>query len=215
MLENISSSESILRRVAVAVLRSTMATVALLLAVPNEAIAWVIEPTSIGGLRSLNDGATVIPLDYAAIKNFPSLQDRTIANFDISGLPPGARHGAAMVATLKIPIYNDFPYPLHYNGAPHAGTLDLYVFAGNGAVAADQWDAGSLLHTFSLSDGVQTLSLDITSTLHQFMDDGATFVSFSLRGRAGERYVLTPFWNGFPVKGTHLPNPSITLSPIP
>ena len=215
MRENVMSSKSISSRVAMGVLRSALASVALLLAVRNEAIAWVIEPTTIGGLRSFNDGATVIPLDFAAIKNFPSLQDRTIANFDISGLPPGARRGAAMVATLKIPIYNDYPYPLHYNGAPHAGTLDLYVFAGNGAVAADQWNAGSLLHTFSLTDGVQTLSLDMTSTLHQFMHEGATFVSFSLRGRAGDRYVLTPFWNGFPVKGTLLPNPSITISPIP
>ena len=135
-----------------------------------------IKASDMRGLRQLDDGF-VIPLDFSAIKS--ATQDRTVVHFDISSL-----WGDVSGSTLNIGIINldpDLP----------AGTLDVYVFAGDGAVSIDEWNIGSLFHSFSGIDGeLIMLTVDISALLLKAISSGDKYLSFNLSTLDSDRYFL-------------------------
>ena len=131
-----------------------------------------IAPADITGLRSFDGGATVYVLTFPAVKVIVSsgMEDRTVAHFDVTGFV-----GRVPPLSLTIPVDN------MDEGDP-AGDFEVYLFAGDGVVSADEWDAGRLLHTFEdLEGGFQVLELDVTDLVQIAVDRGFPFVSFGFR----------------------------------
>ena len=106
-----------------------------LIVIPRICMAVSLSPADMTGLRSFNNGATVLLLTFDAVKS--GTEDRTIAHFDISGLS-----GVVPLTMLNIPIRNIDP------GLPE-GTFEVYSFAGDGVVSTDEWNSGTLFHTFT------------------------------------------------------------------
>ena len=135
-----------------------------------------VKASDMRGLRQLDDGL-VIPLDFSAIKS--GTEDRTVVHFDI-----GSLWGDVSGSTLGIGILNldpDFP----------AGTLDVYVFSGDGTVSVDEWNKGSLFHSFSGIEGdLSTLTVDISELLLKAITSGDSYLSFSLSTLDSDRYFL-------------------------
>ncbi len=140
------------------------------------ASAATIKASDMRGLRQLDDGI-VIPLDFSAIKS--ATKDRTVVHFDI-----GSLWGDVSGSTLSIGILNldpDLP----------AGTLDVYVFSGDGTVSVDEWNKGSLFHSFSSIEGeLTTLTVDISALLLKAVSSGDNYLSFNLSTLDSDRYFL-------------------------
>ncbi len=83
--------------------------------------ALALDPAEMRGLRFI--GASQLILDFSAVKG--GTEDRTIAHFDLSGLS-----GPVTGATLNLSMQNQ--------DAMLPSTLDLYSFAGDGAVSLDE-----------------------------------------------------------------------------
>ena len=139
----------------------------LAMSVNQAAFSTVLNASDSTGLRSFDSGATVIELTFE--RAFGGTEDRTITHFDISGLS-----GTVTNASLDLSVYSLDP----------GGVLELYSFDGDGTVSVDEWDLGSLIHSFtSISQYTyQDLSLDITSLLQDYIDAGSDYLSFNFRG---------------------------------
>lgn len=152
------------------------ATILALVAFAGPAKATIIDATDITGLRSFNGGADVFLLAFLQVKS--GTEDRVVGHYDIGGLS-----GTVPTTTFDIPIAN-------IDAGPPDGIFEVYNFAGDGMVSTDEWDAGTLFHTFTgIQGGIQTLSVDVTSLLQAAVDAGNPFLSFSLRAGIGtDRY---------------------------
>ncbi len=132
--------------------------------------AEIFTPANMTGLRSFDDGRNVFLLGFDAVKT--GTEDRTVAHFDIGGLS-----GVLPSSLLSIPIRRFFD-----PGLP-GGIFEVYSFSGDGVVSTDEWNVGSLIHTFTdIPAGVQLLSMDITELLQTAVDNGNSYLSFSFRG---------------------------------
>ncbi len=153
------------------VLRFTL--IGLMLAATSPAIAVDLQSTDATGLRSVNSGGSVILLTFMAVKG--QLEDRTILHYDISSL------AGTEAVTLVVPISNMDP------GLP-GGIFEVHAFSGDGTVSIDEWDSGSLIHTFTdLPGGTQTLELDVSAEVAA----ASNYISFNLRAGTGlDRYWL-------------------------
>ena len=131
-----------------------------------------VAPVDITGLRSFDGGATVIELGFPAVKPpiLSSMEDRTVAHFDATIFS-----GKVPPITLMIPVRN-------MDAPDLAGDFEIYLFAGDGDVSTDEWNAGRLIHTFEdLPGGDQFLELDVTDLFQTAVDRGYPFVSFGFR----------------------------------
>jgi hypothetical protein len=147
-----------------------------------------IAPADITGLRSFDGGATVLVLTFPAVKVIADtgMEDRTVAHFDVSVFA-----GEVPPVTLEVPVSN-------MDAGDPAGDFEVYLFAGDGVVSADEWSSGRLLHTFEdLEGGFQVLALDVTDLVQTAVDRGLPFVSFSFRA-IDDRFALGA---GFSVPG--------------
>ena len=153
--------------------------------------ATMIAPMDMTGLRSSDGGANVFLLTFSAVKI--GTEDRTVAHFDISGFS-----GILPRTILNIPVSRLTD--------PGLGKFAVYAFQGDGKVSTDEWNAGSLVDTFTdIPVGAQTLSKDITALLQKAIDQGHTYLSFSFRGvEINDRYFLSDI--------VGLPDPSISSS---
>jgi len=147
--------------------------------ISTAATASIITPTDMTGLRSFDGGANVLLLSFDAVKS--GTEDRTIAHFDISSLTYMPQS-----SIFDIPIDNIDP------GLP-GGIFEVYAFAGDGVVSIDEWNAGSLIHTFyGIEGGYSTLSFDITTLLQNAYTNGDTYLSFNFRAGDGtDRFWLS------------------------
>ena len=170
------------------------ATILALVAFAGPARATIIDAADITGLRSFNDGVGVTLLTFLAVKS--GTEDRVVGHYDIGGLS-----GTVPTTTFDIPIAN-------IDDGPPEGIFEVYNFAGDGVVSTDEWNAGTLFHTFTgIQGGIQTLSVDVTSLLQAAVDAGDPFLSFSLRAGIGtDRYNM-----GAIVGIVGLPDPALFL----
>lgn len=155
-----------------------------------------LTPTQMTGLRSFDMGANVLILYFDAVKS--GTEDRTIAHFDISPLS-----GTTPIdAILNIPIENIDP-------EPPGGTFEVYSFGGDGIVSTDEWNSGTMFHTFTgVAGNFQTLSVNVTSLLQEALDNNEAFLSFNFRGGSGtDRYWLSEIAN--------LPDPTLSVQSVP
>lgn len=98
--------------------------------------------------------------------------------------------GNALSAQFNVGIRNIDP------GAP-GGTLALYSFAGDGNVSNDEWNVGSLFHTFTgINGGNSTQSINIGSLLSSSIAAGDNYLSFNLRTTDSDRYWLNKTVSG-------------------
>jgi hypothetical protein len=147
--------------------------------VSEEVGALTITPVEMRGLRDVGGGPFL--LDFSAVKpQLPSgLIDRTVAHFDISGVTTVSN------ATLNLGIS-------HLDPDPPDGSLDVYVFSGDGLVSTDEWAAGTLAHTFSgISGQLSTLTVDITALFVAAVGNGDAYLSFNLGTVDSDRYWLS------------------------
>ena len=95
-----------------------------------------------------------------------------------------------MGATLNLGMTNIDP------GDP-AGTLDVFAFAGDGSVSEDEWDAGSVIHSFSgIEGGRSTQTVEISDLLASAVANGDAYLSFNLRTVDTDRYSLNDTIDG-------------------
>lgn len=94
-------------------------------------------------------------------------EDRGFAEFDLSSIsgPIGA---ASLSATLTAA---EGTYPR---------TLELYGYVGDGVIDFADFNAGTLITSFSY-DGVSNLQLDVTAFVASLLSASANFAGFSLR----------------------------------
>lgn len=133
----------------------------------NSVSAITVSTTDSAGLRSFDGGTTIIPLTFT--RAFGGTEDRGIEHFDISGIS-----APVSSATLDIEVYSLDPN----------GQLDIYHFAGDGAVSIDEWDVGTLAfsQTGIAESSYIPLSFNITSILQAYLTAGESFLSFNYRG---------------------------------
>ena len=74
------------------------------------------------------------------------------STFNLSGLSQ-----PILSVELVLPVFSSNPFPF---------TIDVFGYAGDGALTLSDWDQGSLLTSFSYS-GEQTVTLDVTSFIHE------------------------------------------------
>lgn len=168
--------------------------------------AVTIDASDIRGLRDIVGEPDILVLNFQAVKNNkPELEDRTIAHFDISVLGAAPRF-----AKLSIPVVNLDP------GAP-GGTFNVFTFAGDGVVSADEWDAGRHYRRFSGLDEPGRLELNVTGLVAAALASGDRFLSFAFRGGAipasqgyGDRWNLGPE-SGLPSATVVVPVPPALL----
>jgi hypothetical protein len=138
-----------------------------------------VDPVDMRGIREVSNN--VILLGFSAIKETSGfeLKDRTVAHFNINPLI-----GDVSGSTLNIGVLNLDP-------EPPPGTIDVYLFAGDGTVSTDELTTGGLFHSLSgLSGAVQTLTVDISALVTQANLNGDRFLSFNLRASDSDRYSL-------------------------
>jgi hypothetical protein len=120
---------------------------------------------------SVRDGHTIEDgvLDNSVVQvlNVPTFEDRGIIEFDISSLS-----GPISAAKLKLSVFaSNGPYPF---------TIDAFAYQGDGVLAADDWDRGSLFTAFEYI-GEPAVTLDVTVPLQDLISAGATFAGFNFR----------------------------------
>lgn len=149
----------------------------------------VLTPTEMRGLRN---GRL---LDFSAVKN--GTTDRTIVHYNISSIGEPIDQ-----ASLTIPLGDIDPNPPY-------GTFEVFAFNGDGVVSGDEWNSGTLFHTFTGIGGwYPVLQCDVTNLLKDAVNRNVPFLSFNFRAGTGtDRY-----WLG-DIQG--LPYPTITIIPEP
>jgi hypothetical protein len=125
-----------------------------------------VQPSDAAGLRSFDGGANVIVLTFMAVK---ATEDRTVLHYPTDAFP-----SSPSAATLVVPLLVN---------AGLDPSLRVYVFAGDGVVSEDEWDAGTFFATIDLpaTPGVHTVTLDVTTALADALAAGDPFLSFSFR----------------------------------
>ena len=146
--------------------------------------AGTISPFEMRGLRDFSgSGSSAFVLNFSAVKS--GTEDRTIAHFDVTSVS-----GNVTGSTLTIGIKNIDP------GAP-AGTLDVYVFAGDGIVSPDEWNTGILFQSFSdIAGGASDLTTNISSLLLSSISNEEPYLSFGFRTTTTDRYWLNSTVDG-------------------
>ena len=141
-----------------------------LLSISSLAHAVSINAIDADGLRSFDNGVNVLLLGFTAVKPFFNFEDRTVVHFDVSIFS-----GTVPMTTLDIPVDN-------IDAGDPTGIFNVYSFAGDGVVSGDEWDAGTLFHSFTGLEGdPETLSVDVTTLLQNSVDNNDPFLSFNFR----------------------------------
>jgi hypothetical protein len=125
------------------------------------------------GLRTFDSGANVTVLTFETVK--PALpdgfEDRNVMHFAMDDV---AIYVSSAVLEIAVSNLDD---------AEPLGAIELHAFAGDGVVSADEWDSGTLIHTFDeIGGGVSTLSVDVSGLFQQAEQFEVPFLSFRLRG---------------------------------
>ena len=121
-----------------------------------------------GGPFGAKDGNPDAVLDGSVVQTLhvPSFEDRGVIEFDLSGL------SQQINVELVLPVFSS-------NG-PFPFTIDVFGYAGDGALTVSDWGQGTLLTSFSYS-GEQTVSLDVTSFIRNAVAAGDEFAGFNFR----------------------------------
>jgi len=160
--------------------------------------AATIKANDMRGLRQWNE-EPVILLDFSAIK--AGTEDRTIAHFDINLLVDVLN---TQVIELQLGLLNLDP-------GFSIGTIDIYVFIGDGIVSIDEWNTGNLYYSFSgIDDELTVISVDISEIFFEAISNGNTYLSFNFRTTNSDRYFLNSTIGGV----TTSFGPFITFPPI-
>jgi hypothetical protein len=121
-------------------------------------------PTVDGGVRNGTDvleGSVVQTLDV------PGMEDRGIIEFDISGLS-----GPVFKSVLRLEVYAATgPYPF---------SIDVFAYSGDGVLAIDDWNRGTLLTSFQYA-GEEIVLLDVTSAIRSLVASGASYAGFNFQ----------------------------------
>lgn len=160
-------------------------------------------PAIAGAIRQY--GLDLLPLSFLAVKYSPlSSEDRTLLEFDLQGIPSSA---VIWSAELGLPLRNIDP-----GGA--IGFLDVYIYAGDGAITPLDFSAGNLF--FSLPANVSgTYLVPVTQVVEDALDFGQPFAGARLSTATDDRYDLGEL-AGLPdpflrIDGVGLPEPEGAL----
>jgi hypothetical protein len=166
---------------------------------PGQVRADLLLPADARGIRQL-PGQSPFLLNFLAVN--ASLEDRTVIQFNVSGLS-----GVVAPTTLDLDLLNLDP------GGP-AGVIDVFTFFGTGTVTPAQFNAGTLFTSFSNhASGVE--HVDVTAAVQAAVDAGQPFLGFRLSTATADRYFLgppfTPAGPTLTVGGGAIPEPSTLL----
>ena len=135
------------------------------------AMAGYILPTADGFVEDLDNGPNnpnaAITNSVVQVLNVPNYETRGIIEFNISSLTQPVTS-----AQLLLNVFDATgPFPF---------TINVYTYAGDGAVTLSDWDAGTLFTSFQYS-GQSTVELDVTSVIQSLASSDQTFAAFNLR----------------------------------
>ena len=121
-----------------------------------------------GGPFGAKDGIPDVVLDGSVVQTLhvPSFEDRGIIEFNLSGLSQ-----PILNVELVLPVFSSNPFPF---------TIDVFGYAGDGALTLSDWAQGSLLTSF-LYSGEQVVTLDVTSFISSAVAAGDAFAGFNFR----------------------------------
>ena len=164
-------------------MRKTMTLIVIILlttSVINAAIITV-DPSDAKGIR--NDNGELFLLDFLPVQygEMPGewlFDDRTILEFNISGLTE-----TILFASLDFGLDN-------FDPDPPDGIIDVYNFTGDGIVTLDDFDAGGDVPFTSFIGLDGDVSIDVTLLLQDAMISGDPFLSFRLSTITSDRYMM-------------------------
>ena len=97
----------------------------------------------------------------------PSMEDRGIIEFNISGLSRSISS-----AKLKLSVFaSTGPYPF---------TIGVFAYRGDGMLSVDDWDSGAPFTSFQYA-GETRVTLDVTTVLQGLVASGADIAGFNFR----------------------------------
>jgi hypothetical protein len=168
-----------------------LAALALALAGLGRVQAEVLLPTDAKGIRQL-PGQNPFLLNFLSINQ--SIEDRTVIEFDVRGLP-----GTLPTTTLDLDLLNEDP------GGP-VGFIDVFTFAGTGTVTPGLFSAGTFFTSFSNNQsGLERV--DVTAAVQAAVTAGEPFLGFRLSTLTSDRFFIGP-----PFRPT---GPTLTVVPEP
>ncbi len=156
--------------------RSAVAGMMAAVVVPG-ALAEDIAPADSRGIRIIGAKGPLLLTFLAVKKTTTPLDDRTVCEFPLASVtsPPAS-------AELVLGISDLDP------GGP-AGVIDVYVYEGDGVVAAPEFFAGTLTTSFECnSTGV--FLVDVTPAVAAAVTGGWDYVGFRLSTVTADRYFL-------------------------
>jgi len=98
----------------------------------------------------------------------------TVAHFAMAQVP-------ATIASAQLTI------PLHcLQPDPPDGVVQIYLFAGDGLVSVDEWDAGELIGSQGVDPGeYPVVTLDVTARLQEYQTAANDYFSVRIRTAVG------------------------------
>jgi len=133
----------------------------------------VVDGSVRDGLYSAKDGIADVTMDNSVVqildveRDSLPFEDRGIIEFDISTIS-----GPVTNATLDLSTFSsNGPYPFN---------IDVFTYAGDGNLDLNDFNAGTLYHTFEYS-GENTVQLDVTSFLQSIVSSGEQYAAFNLQ----------------------------------
>jgi hypothetical protein len=176
--------------------------ITILIAVCSVEYSYAIEinATDARGIRRDLPGGDPFLLDFLAVKR--DTEDRTVLEFDVTGLAP-----TPPTTFLILPILDIDP------GDP-IGTLDVFTFVGNGVITPSDFFAGNFFTTIDINENPptdRTTSLiDVTVAVENTLAVGGKFLGFRLSTTSSDRFDLgsVGVFLPDPVLRTAVPEPS-------
>ncbi len=161
-----------------------------------------ISPVDAKGIRFIE--AQYFVVSYLNVKTSPMLEDRTLLEFNVSGLS-----GTILLATLDL-SFGNLDYP-----EPPDGIIDVFTYVGDGVVIADEFYAGGTTPFVSFVGendpeygyGYGYISIDVTSAVQDVLTAGEEFIGFRLSTETDDRFTVG--WS------IGVPDPVLTVVPEP
>jgi|GEM_PF-2440399 len=150
-----------------------------------------LEPADARGIRIIGGQGPML-LGFMAIKKTATpLEDRTVIEFDISGLSPDFES-----ATLDLGLSNLDP-------GPPQTMIGIFDYEGDGVVTAEEFYAGVFFRDFEFDNPPRVINVDVTESVRDAMRSGWHYLGFRLSTEGPDR-----FWVGSIVG---LPDPMMTV----
>jgi len=155
----------------------------------------ILTPVDEDCLRTFDSPPFVCGWGYGSVMLQGDVEDRTIIDYNLSGIPRG------------IPVSNaTLTFFVQTQNRSLSSTIDLFTFYGESAVQASDWNNGAFYQSFVDTFGVH--ELDLTSAVQSAVAAGQSFLDLRMSTTTGLcSDFIDPSWQS--------PGDSLTVALVP